>query len=120
MEGPTIRDLSFKEIVVMERLHFNTPEDLARFATIAVGGKPTGVYWANGIAFVYYPLATSTEIATEALINEQKVYWAFVSYAPMPKYQPMIETKERIMIPVMDMSSSNLFNSVAQWLKEQP
>ncbi|MFA5364998.1 MAG: hypothetical protein WC325_07470 [Candidatus Bathyarchaeia archaeon] len=120
MDGPIIRSESFKEVVVMERLHFNTPEELARFATIAVGGKTTGIYWANEVAFVYYPLATSTEVATEALINEQKVYWAFVSYAPMPKYQPIIETKERIMTPVMDMSSSNLFNTVAQWLKEQP
>ncbi|MCW8802540.1 MAG: hypothetical protein OQK81_04210, partial [Candidatus Bathyarchaeota archaeon] len=61
----------------------------------------------------------STEIAAKALIEEKKVYWAFVSYALMPQYKPIIETKERIMVPVIDMSTNNLFVKVAQWLKEQ-
>jgi hypothetical protein len=58
-------------------------------------------------------------LAAKAFIEEQKVYWAFVSYALMPQYKPIIETKERIMVPVIDMSTSNLFTKVAQWLKEQ-
>ena len=120
MEGPMIKGESFKEIIVMEQSRFETVDDLARFANIAVGGKTTGVYWANGVVFIYYPLPTSTEVAAKALIEEKKVYWAFVSYALMPKYIPIIETKERIMVPVIDMSTSNLFKKVAQWLKEQP
>jgi len=120
MEGPTIRSESFKEIIVMEQTRFKTVDDLARFTSIAVGGKTTGVYWANGVVFIYYPLPTSTEIAAKALIEEKKVYWAFVSYALMPQYRPIIETKERIMVPVIDMSTSNMFSKVAQWLKEQP
>ncbi len=120
MEGPMIKGESFKEIIVMEQNRFETVDDLARFANIAVGGKTTGVYWANGIVFIYYPLPTSTDVAAKALIEEKKVYWAFVSYALMPKYMPIIETKERIMVPVIDMSTSTLFKKVAQWLKEQP
>jgi len=120
MEGPTIKGESFKEIIVMEQTRFKTVDDLARFATITVGGKTTGLYWANGIVFIYYPLPTSTEIAAKALIEEKKVYWAFVSYALMPQYRPIIETKERIMVPVIDMTTSNLFGKVANWLKEQP
>ena len=120
MEGPTVRGDSFKEIVVLERTRFKGVDDLARFASIAVGGKTTGVYWANGVVFIYYPLPTSTEVAAKALIEERKVYWAFVSYALMPQYRPIIETKERIMVPVIDMSTSNLFQTVATWLKKQP
>jgi len=120
MEGPTIKNESFKEIIVMEQNRFKTIDDLARFANIAVGGKTTGVYWANGVVFIYYPLPTSTEVAAKALIEERKVYWAFVSYALMPKYLPIIETKERIMVPVIDMSTSSLFRKVTQWLKELP
>ena len=120
MEGPIIKGESFKEIVILERTRFKTVDDLARFANIAVGGKTTGVYWANGVVFIYYPLPTSTEIAAKALIEEKKVYWAFVSYALMPQYKPIIETKERIMVPVIDMSTSKLFSKVAQWLKQQP
>ena len=119
MEGPTIKGESLKEIIIMERTRFKTVDDLARFANIAVGGKTTGVYWANGVVFIYYPLPTSTEIAAKALIEEKKVYWAFVSYAFMPQYQLIIETKERIMVPVIDMSTSPLFQKVTMWLKEQ-
>jgi len=120
MEGPTIKGGSFKEIIILERTKFKSVDDLARFASIAVGGKTTGVYWANGVVFIYYPLPTSTEVAAKALIEEKKVYWAFVSYALMPEYRLIIETKERIMVPVINMSTSNLFSKVAQWLKEQP
>lgn len=120
MKDLIIRNESFKEIVILERTRFNSVDDLARFASIAVGGKTTGVYWANGVVFIYYPLPTSSEIAAEALIKERKVFWAFVSYALMPKYQSIIETKERIMVPVIDMTTSTLFNKVSDWLKKQP
>jgi hypothetical protein len=119
MKDPTIKSEPFKEIVILEHTRFPTIDHLARFANIAAGGKTTGVYWANGVAFVYYPLPTTTEIAAKALIEEKKVYWAFVSYALMPEYRQLIETKERIIVPVIDMSTSPLFRNVAQWLKEQ-
>ena len=119
MDGPTIRGESFKEIVIMEQTHFKTVDDLARFANIAVGGKTTGLYWSSGVLFIYYPLPTSTEVAAKALIEEKKVYWAFVSYALMPQFKPIIETKERIVVPVLDMSTSKLFTEVAKWLKQQ-
>ncbi|MCW4001621.1 MAG: hypothetical protein NWE97_00315 [Candidatus Bathyarchaeota archaeon] len=119
MEDLVIRSESFKEIIIMEHTRFPTIDDLARFANIAAGGKTTGVYWANGVAFVYYPLPTTTEIAAKALIEEKRVYWAFVSHALMSEYRPIIETKERIIVPVIDMSTSHLFQRVTQWLKEQ-
>jgi hypothetical protein len=120
MEDLIIKGESFKEIIIMEQTRFKTVDDLARFTNIAVGGKPTGLYWANGVIFIYYPLPTSSEIAAKALIEEKKVYWAFISYALMPQYRAIIETKERIMVPVIDMSTSKLFSKVASWLKEQP
>jgi hypothetical protein len=119
LEGTTIKGESFREIVILERTRFKTVDDLARFANIAVGGKTTGIYWANGVVFIYYPLPTSTEVAAKALIEEKKVYWAFVSYSMMPQYKSIIETKERIIVPVIDMSTSKLFTKVAEWLKQQ-
>ena len=110
----------FKEIAIMEYVRFPTPDDLARFLNVAAGGKPTGVYWARGVAFFYYSMPTSTEVVAKALIEEKKVYWAFVSYALMPEHRPIIETKEKIMVPVIDMTSSALFQKVADWLKEHP
>jgi hypothetical protein len=37
----------------------------------------------------------------------------------MPKYQPVIETREKMIVPVVDMTSNALIKKVALWLKEQ-
>ena len=108
----------FKEIVVMERNFFSTPDDIARFTSIIAGGKLAGLYWAEGIVFLYFPLPASTETAAKALIEDKRVYWTFVGYSLMPKYQPTIETKEKMIVPVIDMSSNPMFRKVASWLKE--
>jgi len=109
----------FKEIVLMERNFFSTPDDIARFASIIAGGKTAGLYWAEGVVFLYFTLPASTETAAKALVENKRVYWTFVGYSLMPKYQSLIETKEKIMVPVVDMSSNPMFKKVASWLKEQ-
>ena len=110
---------SFKEIVVMQRNLFPSPDDMARFASVIAGGKMTGLYWAEGVVFLYFPLPAQTEIAARALIEERRVYWTFVGYSLMPEYKGIIETKEKLMIPVLDMSSNPMFKIVANWLKKQ-
>jgi hypothetical protein len=37
----------------------------------------------------------------------------------MPNYRPIIETKEKIMIPVIDMSSNTMLRKVVEWLKQR-
>ena len=109
----------FEEIVVMERNFFSNPDDIARFISVIAGGKLAGLYWAEGVVFLYFPLPASTEMATKALIENKRVYWTFVGYSLMPKYQQTIETKEKIIVPVIDMSSNPMFRKVTNWLKEQ-
>jgi hypothetical protein len=109
----------FKDIVIMERNFFATPEDIARFASIIAGGKTAGLYWAEGVVFLYFPLPASTETAAKALVENKRVYWTFAGYSFMPIYQPLIETREKIIVPVIDMSSNPMFRKVANWLKEQ-
>lgn len=108
----------FKEIVVMERNFFSTPDDIARFTSVIAGGKLAGLYWAEGIVFLYFPLPASTETVAKELIENKRVYWTFVAYSLMPKYQPTIETKEKMIVPVIDMSSNPMIRKVASWLKE--
>ena len=108
----------FKEIVIMERNFFSTPDDIARFTSVIAGGKLAGLYWAEGIVFLYFPLPASTETVAKELIEDKRVYWTFVGYSLMPKYQPTIETKEKMIVPVIDMSSNPMFRKVASWLKE--
>jgi len=108
----------FKEILVMERNFFSTPDDIARFTSVIAGGKLAGLYWAEGVVFLYFPLPASTETAAKELIENKRVYWTFVGYSLMPKYQPTIETKEKMIVPVIDISSNPMFRKVASWLKE--
>jgi ABC-type enterochelin transport system permease subunit len=109
----------FKEIVIMEKTRFGTPEDIARFTSVIAGGKLAGLYWVDGVVFLYFPLTASTTVVAKDLLENGRVYWTFVGYAMMPKYMQVIETKEKMIVPVVEISSDPILKSVAQWLKEQ-
>ena len=109
----------FKEIVIMERTRFSTPEKLARFVSIIAGGKLAGLYWVDGMVFLYFPLLASSQIVAKELIEKGKLYWSFIGYSIMPKFAPTIETKEKMIIPIVDMSSDQVLQTVAGWLQEQ-
>ncbi|MCW4044569.1 MAG: hypothetical protein NWE94_03520 [Candidatus Bathyarchaeota archaeon] len=115
----TVKYAPFKEIVIMERTCFATTEELARFTSVIAGGKLAGLYWADGVVFLYFPLPASTTSVAKALIETGRVYWTFVGFALMPKYEPTIETKEKMIVPIINMSSDTILKKVAQWLKEQ-
>jgi len=103
----------------MERNLFSSPEDLARFASITSGGHATSLYWADGVVFLYSPLPSLTETAAKAIVENGRVYWTFIGYAVMKNYQSIIETKEKIMTPVINLSSNPTFKKVAEWLKNE-
>ncbi len=109
----------FKEVIIMERDFFSTPDEIARFASIIAGGKAAGLYWAEGIVLLYFPLPASTETTSKLLVENGRVYWTFLGYAMMPKYQPVIETREKMIVPIVDMTANALIKKVAMWLKEQ-
>ena len=115
----TVKYEPFKEIIIMERTQFSTPENLARFTAVIAGGKLAGLYWTEGLVFLYFPLPASTTAVAKALIEAGKVYWTFVGYSIMPNYVPTIETKEKMIVPVIDISSDITLTKVAQRLKEQ-
>ena len=109
----------FKQIIIMEKTFFSTPEEMARFTSVIAGGKLAGLYWVEGVVFLYFPLPASTAVVAKALLEDGKVYWTFVGYAFMPKYSQTIETKEKMIVPVVDISSDPILRKVALWLKEQ-
>jgi len=109
----------FKEIVIMERTYFSTPEEMARFTSVIAGGKLAGLYWVDGVVFLYFPLPAATTAVAKALIETGRIYWTFVGFSLMPKYEQTIETKEKMIVPVVNMSSDLVLKKVAQWLKEQ-
>lgn len=115
----TIKYEPFKEIVIMEQTRFSSPDDIARFTSVIAGGKLAALYWAEGVVFLYFPLPPSNATVARMLIENGKVFWTFVGYALMPKYESTIETKEKMIVPVIDISANPLLRKVAQWLKEQ-
>jgi hypothetical protein len=38
----------------------------------------------------------------------------------MPKFAPVIETKEKMIVPVVDISSDPILKGVAEWLNNKP
>jgi ABC-type enterochelin transport system permease subunit len=108
----------FQEIVIMEKTRFNSPEEIARFTSVIAGGKLAGLYWVDGVVFLYFPLTASTAIVAKELLEKHKVYWTFVGFAMMPKYMQIIETKEKMIVPVVEITSDPILRSVAHWLKE--
>ncbi len=117
--GVAVRYEPFKEIIIMEKTQFQTPDDIARFTSVIAGGKLAGLYWVEGVVFLYFPLPASTTAVANMLIQSGRVYWTFVGYALMPKYMPTIETKEKMIVPVIDISADPVLARVATWLKEQ-
>ncbi len=109
----------FKEIIILEKTCFNTPDELARFTSVIAGGKLAGLYWAEGVVFLYFPLPPSNAAVAKMLIESRKVYWTFVGYAMMPRYESTIETKEKMIIPVINISANTMLSKVALWFKEQ-
>jgi hypothetical protein len=118
--GVSVSYEPFKEIVIMEKTRFNNAEEIARFTSVIAGGKLAGLYWVDGVVFLYFPLTASNTAVAKELLEKRRVYWTFVGYAPMPKYLPTIETKEKMIVPVVDISNDPILKGVAQWLKEQP
>jgi hypothetical protein len=116
----SVKYAPFREIVILERMRFSSVEEIARFTSVLAGGKLAGLYWVDGVVFLYFPLPASTAAVAKALIEDGRVYWTFVGYALMPKYELTIETKEKMIVPVVNISSDLVLKSVAQWLKEQP
>lgn len=115
----TVKYEPFKEIVVMEKTMFSTAEEIARFTSVIAGGKLAGLYWVDGVVFLYFPLPASNQAIAKALLENGRVYWTFVGYALMPKFAPTIETKEKMIVPVVDISADPILKMVARWLKEQ-
>jgi ABC-type enterochelin transport system permease subunit len=110
----------FKEIVIMEKTRFNSPDEIARFTSVIAGGKLAGLYWVDGVVFLYFPLSASNTTVAKELLEKRKVYWTYLGYAMMPKYLQVIETKEKMIVPVVDISSDPILKSVAEWIKQQP
>lgn len=106
------------EIVIKEYVHFDKVEELIYiFAQLRASGAPVSLNWANGLVFIHSPLPPTDENVMEEYLKG-KIYWTNVSFAEMPEYKPLIETRERIQVPIINLSSSPIIVQVTEWLKK--
>jgi hypothetical protein len=109
----------FKEVIIKEYTRFEKIEDLIyAFAELRASGVPVSLNWANGIVFVYSPLHPDTEQIVDEFLKG-RLYWINVTFAAMPEYKQILETKEKIQVPVINLSSNPTIRQVTEWLKQQ-
>ena len=107
------------EIVIKEYIRFEKVADLIYiFAQLRASGAPVSLSWANGLVFVYSLLPPENDEVLEAFLKG-KVYWTNVSFAEMAEYKPLVETKERVQVPIVNANSSSIIVQVMEWLKKQ-
>jgi hypothetical protein len=108
-----------KEVVIKEYTYFESIEDLIYiFAQLRASGAPAVLNWANGLAFVYAALPPDSDQLIDEFLKG-RIYWATVSFAKMPQYKQVVETKEKIQVPVINASSNAILSQVTEWLKQQ-
>ena len=61
-----------KKLLLWKKLIFNTPEDIARFTSVIAGGKLAGLYWVDGVVFLYFPLPASTAVVAKELLEKRQ------------------------------------------------
>jgi hypothetical protein len=109
----------FKEIIIKEYTRFENIEDLIYiFAQFRAAGAPVALNWAGGIVFVHNALPPDNDQLIEEFLKG-KVYCANVSFAVLPQYRQVLETKEKMQVPVINASSNTILRQVAEWLKQQ-
>ena len=115
-EKITIRYEPLREVVIKEYTRFEKIEDLIYiFAQLRAAGAPVALNWANGLVFVYNPLPLESDQLIDNFLKG-KVYWANVVFAALPQYKPVLETKEKIQVPIINATSNVIIRQVTQWL----
>ena len=106
-----------KEIVILDFFQFSKDALDQMFARLIRSGMPVMAQWAEGVIFVYFPLAPETDALMENYLNG-RVFWNSVNFALMPKYSPSIKVGG-LEIPVLNVSNHPILSEVARWLKKQ-
>ena len=110
----------FKELVIKEYVRYEKLEDLIYiFAQLRAGGAPVALNWCDGLVFFYSPLPPENDKVMLDYLNG-KVYWDNITFAKMLEYKPIVETKEKVQVPVLNATANPTIRRVVEWLKQQP
>ncbi len=109
----------FEEVIIKEYVRYEKLEELLYpLEQLRVTGSPISLNWANGVVFIASLLEPETDQLTEEFLKG-RIYFSNVSFAIMPEYKPVLESKAKIQIPIVNASSNPILRQVAEWLKQQ-
>jgi len=107
-----------KKLVILESLEMPQKELFERLvAQIKLSGQPVALQWAEEIVFFAIPLDTQSDLIIDEMLKG-KAYWANVSYAKMPTYQPIAKIGG-VEIPIINQSHSPNMRQIAEWLSKR-
>jgi len=106
-----------KEIVILDFFQFSKDALDQMFARLIHSGMPVMAQWADGVVFIYFPIAPETDELMENYLKG-RIFWNSVNFALMPKYSPSIKVGG-LEIPVLNVSNHPILAEVAKWLKTQ-
>lgn len=105
-----------KEIIILDFFQFSRNALDQMFARLIHSSLPVMAQWAEGLIFIYFPLAPDTDELMENYLKG-RIFWSSVNFALMPKYSPSIRVGG-LEIPVLDVSNHPILSEVARWLKK--
>ena len=107
----------WKKIVIHEIVEFSTEYFLDEAARSAYeGGRSKPVNWANGIIFVTAPLPSTEDVIREQI--KGTIHWGLLHFGRMRKYKAEVKRDRSVIVPLLDMSSHEVFGPMAEWIKK--
>ena len=100
------------EVVTFPLQHFLSGASLG----VSEGGVGRPLMWVDGIIFEIASFQETDDIIKDKLAGI--VHWSALSYTPCPQYQTEFKVAGSIRIPVIDVSSNNIFKEMAAWIKK--
>lgn len=108
-----VRYEPFREIIILSRARYSV-EDFIR--TIGLVSGSGVVQWAEGLVFTHHVLPWGETTIKEAVNG--RLYWSHVTYAELPTYKPVLESKDgRIKLAVVDASYDETMKEAVKRLK---
>jgi hypothetical protein len=90
---------------------------MARFTSVVAGANLQAYTGLKASFSCISPSTTNTAVAKCS--SKRQSLLDLVGYALMPRYEPTIETKEKMIVPVIDITANSMLRNVALWLKQQ-
>lgn len=109
-----------KRVIIHEYAHYKSLQDLVR---TVFGGSQSGatvtVQWVDGIVLKFNALPMEAEATINALM-QGVLHWYHVSFAPMPKYESIVQMSDmRLTINVADVSKNPIFRDITKFIRRK-